>query len=105
MPMPSMCSSITTTRQDPNSFSVSIYQDGSVRGRYHQVSIPVQSSDVFGLWGSRAATPSSPLLAYAFSSTKYYQEASFNTSMLMRGGQDAVFCSLASVACVPNTGA
>lgn len=84
----------------PNSFSLSLYEDGSMRVRYHLTSIVVESSDVFGLWGSRAASSSSsspsPLLAYDSSSTRYHQET-FNASEVVGEGRDVVFCSISTV--------
>jgi hypothetical protein len=87
---------------NPNSFSVSIYEDGSVRLRYHKVTVDVGEVDNFGLWGSRAATPASPLLAHESSSTRYHQET-FNGTQIVHDGQDVIFCSMATVACMSNT--
>ena len=85
-----------------NSFSVSIYEDGSTRLRYHNKTIDIENSDSFGLWGSRAATSSSPLLSYESSSTRYHEET-FNATSIVRNEQDVVFCSLSTLACVPNS--
>jgi len=87
---------------NPNSFSASIYEDGSVRLRYHNSTVAFESVDIFGLWGSRAATPASPLLSYESSSTRYHQET-FNASELLQDGHDMVFCGWNTVACMSNT--
>jgi hypothetical protein len=75
---------------NPSTFSISIYEDNSIRIRYHSLLSKQLTSDVFGLWGSRASNKN-------LEGTRYHEEAideSYRSS-----GNDITFCYFTTTAC------
>lgn len=87
----------TTRLSRFNDFSVSLYDDGSIRFRYHSIQTPKNEwtyQNFAGLWGSQvsSAVTSSP------ASLRYHME---NLTEILgtipSSGQDIVFCYLPQV--------
>ena len=77
--------------QQPNSFSASLYPDGSIRLSYVQVTAAVAADNVAGLWASRASQDSRG------SYGKYHSE---NVLSSIVQGTDVLFCpQFESVVC------
>jgi hypothetical protein len=77
----------------PNTFSVSLYSDQSIRFRYHTINSSPRSSDIFGLWGSFASSDSKSNLWYheeKLHDSNWYHEEKLHDSNII-AGQDIVF--------------
>jgi hypothetical protein len=87
------------TRRDnplnPSTFSVSIYNDASVRIRYHDVHSSHEEPDVYGLWGSRAHSSNDT------HGTRYNEEPI--DVKYVNSSTDMIFCSIDTIACVSET--
>jgi hypothetical protein len=77
-----------------NTFSVSVYADGSVRYRYHHVEESILGSDIFSLWGSRVNTEDG--------SNLWYHDESV-ASTYVKAGSDVVFCNEVLLGCPINS--
>ena len=77
-----------------NSFSTSMYSDGSIRFRYSKTDEPVTYSDFSGLWSSRASSGND------VSWMRNYKE---NVTQYIQVGNDVVFCpNFNTVVCASN---
>ena len=79
---------------NPNTFSMSAYEDGSLRVRYHAISSPAMSSDLFGIWGSRSSSSDH--------SNLYYHAENMYQSMISEG-VDFVYCENTLLSCPVNS--
>jgi hypothetical protein len=80
----------TEALANPNTFSLSLYQDGSMRMRYHSILTSLFDTDKFGLWGSRASSAEK-------SNLHYHREAI--DSAVVADGVDIVFCDTSLLVC------
>lgn len=76
--------------QNPNTFSLSIYEDASIRVRYHKIETTITTTDTFGMWGSRSSSSEK-------SNLYYHNEMLSSTSV--SEGLDYVYCSSNVLAC------
>lgn len=76
--------------ENPNSFSASLYEDGSMRFRYHDLNTGFQNSDRFGIWGSRSSSTDK--------SNLYYHQEPISSDLISKG-MDFIFCNSAVLAC------
>lgn len=87
------------TRRDnplnPSTFSLSIYNDGSLRIRYHDIHSSHEGPDVYGLWGSRALSSNNS------QGVRYYEEPI--DVKYVNPSTDLIFCSIDTIACVSET--
>ena len=79
---------------DQNTFSTSMYSDGSVRFRFSKTDEVIKYTDFSGLWSSRASSDDE-------SWQRNYKE---NVTQYIQAGNDVVFCpNFNTVVCASNT--
>eukprot|EP00602_Paraphysomonas_sp_CaronLab_P011682 CAMPEP_0185038772 /NCGR_PEP_ID=MMETSP1103-20130426/34848_1 /TAXON_ID=36769 /ORGANISM="Paraphysomonas bandaiensis, Strain Caron Lab Isolate" /LENGTH=726 /DNA_ID=CAMNT_0027577361 /DNA_START=746 /DNA_END=2926 /DNA_ORIENTATION=+ len=81
---------------NPVTFSLSMYEDGSIRLRYHTAHATHASTDVYGIWGSRASTSDE-------TGSRYHEESL--PKDVVSSGTDVTFCAITTMSCAPETSA
>jgi hypothetical protein len=81
-----------------STFSASLYDDGSIKVRYHSVATKISETDVFGLQGSRL---SSSLPKSDHLSTRYHNEPV--DASLVQSSTELTFCLANTIGCVVNS--
>lgn len=79
---------------NPNTFSVSMYEDGSFRVRYHTINSPAKDTDIFGIWGSRSSSSDH--------SNLYYHSEDIHESKITEG-VDYIYCDNTLLSCPVNS--
>jgi hypothetical protein len=80
-----------SSSSEPSTFSLSIYEDSSIRLRYHSLLSKRTSSDVFGLWGSRVSNHNSE------GGSRDHEETI--SEQYLQSGNDITLCYLSTVVC------
>jgi hypothetical protein len=75
---------------EPSTFSLSLYEDNSIRIRYHSILSQRNPSDVFGAWGSRSSNSH-------WEGLKYHEEK-FD-QQYVHSGNDITLCEIHTTAC------
>jgi hypothetical protein len=81
----------TSGNQASNTFSTSLYDDGSIRLRYHKLESTPHYGDSFGLWGSHVSQIDARGAHYHMENISYDDLANET---------DIVYCPLSALACV-----
>jgi hypothetical protein len=79
-----------SSSSDPSTFSLSIYEDNSIRLRYHSLLSKRAASDVFGIWGSRASNHNSE-------GPRAHEE--IIEEQYLQSGNDITLCYLSTIVC------
>lgn len=75
---------------EPSTFSLSLYEDNSIRVRYHSILSQRNPSDVFSAWGSRSSN-------YHWEGLKYHEEK-FD-QQYVHSGNDITLCKISTTVC------